>query len=111
MFILPIMLEYGISLSTLPKMLIYHPNLKIMNFIDLLRIFFLPPSKRLQEIKGGEKVRHLYSASQLDEVGVKFKVGSSECLFDLKFTNEVLKIPCLTLYDETESLFQNLMAL
>jgi hypothetical protein len=106
MLILPIMLEYGISLSTPPKMLIYHPNLKIMQyFIDLLRIFFLPPSERLQEIKGGENVRHLYSASQLDKVGVKFKVGSSECLFDFKFTNEVLKIPCLTLYDETEPLF------
>jgi hypothetical protein len=67
-----------------------YPNYKIMHFADLLRTLSLP---------------HLYSASQLDEAGVKFKVGSSECLFDLKFTNGVLKIPCLTLYADTESLF------
>jgi hypothetical protein len=53
----------------------------------------------------------LYSASQLDEAGVKFKVGSSNCLFDLKFTNGVLEIPCLKLHNNTEYLFQNLIAL
>jgi hypothetical protein len=42
---------------------------------------------------------------------VKFKVGSNKCLFDLKFTNGVLEIPCLTLYDETKSIFRNLIAL
>jgi hypothetical protein len=50
-------------------------------------------------------MHHLYTASQLQETGVKFKVGSSEGLFDLKFTNGVLEIPRLTLYENTESLF------
>jgi hypothetical protein len=88
-----------------------HPNLKIMHFIDLLRTFFLPPLERLQEIKRGEKVMHLYNVSKLDEAGVKFKVGSSKCLFDLKITNEVLEIPCFRVYRNTDSFVRNLMAL
>jgi hypothetical protein len=89
-----------------------YPDLKIMHFADLLRTFFLPQSQRLQKRNTRKQVIHnLYGASQLDEAGVKFKVGSSECLFELKFTNGVLEIPRLTLYDNTESLFQNFMAL
>jgi hypothetical protein len=42
---------------------------------------------------------------------MKFKVSSSNCLFDLKFTNGVLEIPCLKLHNNTESLFRNLLAL
>jgi hypothetical protein len=38
-------------------------------------------------------------------------VDLSECLFDLKFTNKVLEIPCFKLYNITESLFRNLVAL
>jgi hypothetical protein len=87
------------------------PNLKILHFIDLLRTFFLPPSQRLQQINQGEKVMHLYTASQLHEVGVKFEVVSNKCLFDLNFTNGVLKIPCVELFNSTESHFRNLVAL
>jgi len=88
-----------------------HPNLRIMHFVDLIRTFFLPPLERLQEIKRGEKVRHLYSVSQLDEAGVKFKVGSSKCLFDLKFANGVLEIPCFRVYRDSESYVRNVEAL
>jgi hypothetical protein len=88
-----------------------YPGFKIMHFTDLIRTFSLPQSQRLQQRNPGKQVIHLYNASQLDEAGVKFKVGSSECLFDLKFTNGVLEVPCLTLYANTESLFRNLVAL
>jgi hypothetical protein len=89
------------------------PNLKIRHFVDLLRTSFLPQSisRRIPQRNRGIKVTHLYSASQLDEAGVKFKVGSSNCLFDLKFTKGVLEIPRLKLNNNTESLFRNLMAL
>jgi hypothetical protein len=49
--------------------------------------------------------------SQLDGARVKFKVGLSECLFDLKFTNGVLEIPCFRVYRNTDSFVRNLMAL
>jgi hypothetical protein len=89
-----------------------YPNLEIMHFVDLLRTFFLPPSHILPERSNDLGVlEHLYTASQLHEAGVKFEVGSSKCLFDLEFTNGVLKIPCLQLYTNTESFFRNLVAL
>ncbi|XP_062176226.1 putative UPF0481 protein At3g02645 [Alnus glutinosa] len=98
------------SLQIEPTMSPY-PDFKIMHFADLLRTFSLPQSQRPQQRNLGDQIIHLYSASQLDEAGVKFKVGSSKCLFDLKFTNGVLEIPCLKIDDDTESIFRNLMAL
>jgi hypothetical protein len=82
-----------------------------MHFVDLLSTFCLPQSQRLHERNPGKQVINLYNASQLDEVGVKFKVGSSECVFNLKFTNGVLEIPCLRIDDNIKSIFRNLVAL
>jgi hypothetical protein len=88
-----------------------NPNLKIMHFVDLLRTFFLPQPDKLPKRNRGQRVEHLYTASQLHEAGVKFKVSSSKCLFDLKFTNGVLEIPCIQLKNFTECFFQNIIAL
>jgi hypothetical protein len=85
-----------------------NPNLKIMHFVDLIRTFFLP--HRLPHIYD-ERVTHLYTASQLHEAGVKFKVSSNKCLFDLKFTNGVLEVPHLQVDYSTECFFRNIMAL
>jgi hypothetical protein len=88
------------------------PDLKIKHFVDLLRTTFLPQSisHRLPSRNHGEKIKHLHTASQLHEAGVKFKVNSSsKCLFD--FRNGVLEIPYFKLNNYTESLYRNLMAL
>ncbi|XP_065630033.1 UPF0481 protein At3g47200-like [Quercus suber] len=95
------------------------PNMKIKHFTDLLRIFQLPftdllrifqlPPQRPQSERK-ELIKHLYSATQLREAGVKFKVSSSNCLLELKFTNGVLEIPRIHLYDRTEILARNLVA-
>jgi hypothetical protein len=82
---------------------------KIMHFVDLIRTFFLPND--LPRRSQGNRVRHLYTASQLHEAGVKFEVGLSNCLFDLKFTNGVLEIPRLQVDYSTEYFFRNIMAL
>ncbi|XP_062176228.1 UPF0481 protein At3g47200-like [Alnus glutinosa] len=91
----------------------HDPNLKIRHFVDLLRTSFLPQSisQSLPKRNRHDKVRQLYSASQLVEAGVKLKMSSSKLLFDLKFTNGVLEIPTLKFDDKTESLFRNIMAL
>jgi len=70
-----------------------NPNLKIMHFVDLVRTFFLPDDLPLRSYD--LKIGHFYTASQLHEAGVKIKVSSSKCLFNLKFTNGVLEIPHL----------------
>jgi hypothetical protein len=85
------------------------PNFKIMHIVDLIRSFFLPND--LPHKYHDARVLHLYTASQLHEAGVKFKVSSSKCVFDLKFTNGVLEIPRLQVDYLTECLFRNIMAL
>jgi hypothetical protein len=85
------------------------PNFKIMHFVDLIRTFFLPD--RLPGRSYDARVIYLYSASQLHEAGVRFKVSSSKCLFDLKFTDGVLEIPRLQVDYFTECFFRNVMAL
>ncbi|XP_041014018.1 UPF0481 protein At3g47200-like [Juglans microcarpa x Juglans regia] len=82
----------------------------IKHFADLRRTFWLPPLQRIPE-RCGKSIDNLYSASKLHEAGVEFKVGSSKCLFDLKFKNGVLELPCLKLENTTDSLYRNLMAL
>ncbi|KAK9997420.1 hypothetical protein SO802_022106 [Lithocarpus litseifolius] len=96
---------------------ISHENfdVKILHFTDLLRVFLLPqslwPSSTQSPQRGNKKVKLLYSATQLQEAGVKFKVSSNKGLTGLKFENGVLEIPCLELYDTTEALIRNIMAL
>ena len=61
-----------------------HPNVKIEHFTDLLRTFKLPPPEK--QPKGHcQLIKHLYSATQLHEEGVKFGVGTSKNFFDIKF--------------------------
>ncbi|XP_062177337.1 UPF0481 protein At3g47200-like [Alnus glutinosa] len=86
-------------------------NFEIKHFVDLLRTFFLPQPPCLPQRYRHKRVVHLYTASQLHEAGVKFKLSSSKCLFDLKFTNGVLEIPCFQLKNFTECFFRNIMAL
>ena len=86
--------------------------MKIEHFTDLIRTFQIPQLICLPE-RRTEEFTLSYSATQLNEVGVKFKVSSSKCLADItfEFTNGVLKIPCFELYDGTETLIRNVMAL
>jgi hypothetical protein len=86
------------------------PEPRIMHFVDLLRRFYLPESLPKRT---GKKVKHVYSAAQLDEKGLKFMADHSRhCLLDidLDYKNGVLKIPHITLDDTTEFYARNLMA-
>nr|POE95385.1 upf0481 protein [Quercus suber] len=97
---------------------ISHENsdVKILHFTDLLRTFLLPQSlwhsspQAQPPQRGNKKVKLLYSATQLQEAGVKFKVSSNKGLSGLKFENGVLEIPCFEFYDTTEALIRNIMA-
>ncbi|XP_040999515.1 UPF0481 protein At3g47200-like [Juglans microcarpa x Juglans regia] len=84
------------------------------HFADFARAFFLPSSRKLlvlpHENNNLPSADHLYSASQLYEAGVKFKVSSSKCLLDLKFTNGTLEIPCMNMYNSTETTYRNIIA-
>ncbi|KAF2300969.1 hypothetical protein GH714_018714 [Hevea brasiliensis] len=94
---------------------------KVMHSVNPLRAFLgLTTCQKSGEKKGvielpgdkNGKIEHLYSAVELYEAGVKFKVSQSECLLDIKFTADgTLEMPCFKLYDFTESYIRNLMAL
>ncbi|XP_041020259.1 UPF0481 protein At3g47200-like [Juglans microcarpa x Juglans regia] len=89
-----------------------HEAYEIRHFADLARAFFLPSSRKLPPYgRDPAYADHLYTASQLDEAGVKFKVSSSKCLLDLKFTNGTFEIPCIKLYNSTENTYRNVIAL
>ncbi|KAG2694572.1 hypothetical protein I3843_08G148200 [Carya illinoinensis] len=83
------------------------------HFADLARAFFLPSSRKpvlLDESNDLPSADQLYTASQLYEAGVKFKVSSSKCLLDLKFTNGTLEIPCIIVDNATETIYRNVIA-
>uniref|UniRef100_A0A2N9HJ49 Uncharacterized protein n=1 Tax=Fagus sylvatica TaxID=28930 RepID=A0A2N9HJ49_FAGSY len=84
------------------------PDVKIQHFTDLLRFFLLPPTNKLPA-RAPEILFPKYFVTQLSEAGVKFKVVPSKCLLDLKFKKGVLEIPLV--YDRTEALVRNIMAL
>ncbi|PQQ02490.1 hypothetical protein Pyn_24661 [Prunus yedoensis var. nudiflora] len=48
--------------------------------------------------------------AELHQARVKFKVGTSESLFDIKFSSGILEIPKLRVSDSTELTFRNLLA-
>ncbi|KAL2346781.1 hypothetical protein Fmac_000781 [Flemingia macrophylla] len=71
------------------------------------------PSCQRKERSEPDTETQLPSATELSEAGVKFEVNNSENmgLLDLKFENPVLKIPQLTVHDQTEMFFRNMVAL
>ncbi|KAG5047580.1 hypothetical protein JHK86_016986 [Glycine max] len=83
---------------------------RIRHFTDLIRTFHLqdplPPKTT------GNTIKHLPSATELSEAGLRFKVLKNEsCLLKLDFSGWVLEIPQLIVHDRTETLFRNLVAL
>ncbi|KAK6927520.1 Protein of unknown function DUF247, plant [Dillenia turbinata] len=84
------------------------PGFEVKHLLDLLRAFQLPSNLRMQP-KIDAAFEFLHSATELHEAGVKFKMVSSGCLLDIHFQNNILEIPCLKLYNKTESYIRNLM--
>ncbi|KAM3714900.1 hypothetical protein ACJW31_01G368000 [Castanea mollissima] len=84
-------------------------NVTIEHFTDLLRFFQLP-NDDLPD-RDPEMIFPRYSATQLREAGVEFKVSLNKRIPDLNFKNGVLEIPRLNFFDDTERQVRNIMAL
>ncbi|KAF5469008.1 hypothetical protein F2P56_013113 [Juglans regia] len=89
-------------------------ELNILHFADLVRFFCLPPPERQQE-RGKKLLKEMHSATQLAEVGLKFKwvdISSKCSQLDLKFTNDgVLHIPRFDWNNTSELYARNLIAI
>ncbi|KAK6927510.1 Protein of unknown function DUF247, plant [Dillenia turbinata] len=84
------------------------PGFEREHFLDFVRTFRLPSNSMTQH-GSGAKVEFRPGAKELHKAGVEFKKASSERPFHIHFENSILELPCLNLYDDTESYFRNLM--
>ncbi|MED6148000.1 hypothetical protein PIB30_049039 [Stylosanthes scabra] len=88
----------------------------VFHFTDLYRKLILRSSQFFQpsasECSREGKVPHLYSATELNELGVKFKVNEkSKCILDLELSSfRTLRIPSIKVDDNTEVVLRNLLA-
>ncbi|KAJ9670644.1 hypothetical protein PVL29_026908 [Vitis rotundifolia] len=67
----------------------------------------LSHSNRVADKRGQQLI---HCVTQLREAGIKFKIGKTDCFWDIKFENGILWIPRLLIHDGTKSLFLNLIA-
>ncbi|MED6156289.1 hypothetical protein PIB30_013321 [Stylosanthes scabra] len=88
---------------------------RIAHFVDLTRKLLLKSSKLFQlstsDCSREAQVTHIYSASELNELGVKFEVNkNTECLLDITLSGHTLRIPFIRVHDWTELVLRNLLA-
>lgn len=94
---------------------------EVKHFTDLRRHFMTKKLYQLQEPTGSRgTVTDVPCAVKLNESGVKFKCNEGECSLDVSFkkvkklclgVHDELQIPKIEVYDDTELLFRNVMAL
>ncbi|CAL8105027.1 unnamed protein product [Prunus armeniaca] len=71
---------------------IFVPGIEVNRFVDFMRILCQPMEPKT---RGKLKSPTIPNMAELHQAGVKFKVGTSESLFDIKFSSGVLEIPKL----------------
>lgn len=77
------------------------------HFLDLPRLCLQPPQSPAQIGFRGQKMP---GAMELHQTGVKFNVGTSKNPFDITFDKGIVKIPFVTIYDNTEKFYRNVLA-
>ncbi|KAK9946035.1 hypothetical protein M0R45_011518 [Rubus argutus] len=104
----------------------------VEHFVDFVRKLYPPPPKVArargqlksptgasmrqlsslevpQGARGQPEIPTTPSMTELYRAGVKFKVGSGKNMFDIRFRDGTLEIPKLTISDQTEVNFTNLL--
>ncbi|GKV50851.1 hypothetical protein SLEP1_g57534 [Rubroshorea leprosula] len=90
----------------------------VNHIVHLLHSNWHPSDKAMNEYRvkpKDENWTYIRSATELREAGIKFEMVETEgkderCLFDIKFEKGILEMPKLTIEDDTESLYRNLIA-
>ncbi|KAM5574680.1 UPF0481 protein [Rosa sericea] len=83
---------------------------EVLHFVDFLRKLHIAPMSELQSARQPEQVT-APCIEELKRAGVKFKIGSTKNLFDIRFKDGILEIPKLVISDSTELVLRNLIAL
>ncbi|KAF5469018.1 hypothetical protein F2P56_013122 [Juglans regia] len=86
----------------------------ILHFTDLVRNFCMPPYESWRPKRSAKSLKEMYSAAQLNEVGLKFKkresINNNLSTLELKYADGVLEIPPFQLDSSTEIYARNLVA-
>ncbi|KAG5250015.1 UPF0481 protein [Salix suchowensis] len=80
----------------------------VLHFVDFLRKCLQPTKQHLPAEK--TSFPSAPTATELHQSGVKFKNPERNSLFDITFSNGILEIPQLVIFDDIECLFRNLQA-
>jgi len=80
----------------------------VLHFVDFLRKCQEPTEKHRPAKE--EAYLSAPTATELHQSGVKFKRPGKSSLLDIRFSNGILEIPQLKIYDVIEILFRNLQA-
>uniref|UniRef100_A0A6N2LN07 Uncharacterized protein n=1 Tax=Salix viminalis TaxID=40686 RepID=A0A6N2LN07_SALVM len=81
---------------------------RVLHFVDCLRKCQQPTKQHLLAEK--PSFPSAPTTTELHQSGVKFENPEGKSLFDITFSNGILEIPQLAIYDSTECLFRNLQA-
>ncbi|KAK2985548.1 hypothetical protein RJ640_014148 [Escallonia rubra] len=84
---------------------------KPKHFLDFIRTCHTVGTSRRKPGKEEELFTPIPSAAELKEAGIGFKTGSSDRLLDINYSNGVLKVPIIRVYDRSECVLRNLIAL
>lgn len=89
-----------------------NPIENVKHLLDLLHTNWRPPSDLVSKYENAKKdpnCPRVHSVTALREAGVRFKKAKGGNLFDIKYSNGVLKIPKVTVHNHTECLFRNII--
>ncbi|KAL0314377.1 UNVERIFIED_CONTAM: hypothetical protein Sangu_2282100 [Sesamum angustifolium] len=67
-------------------------------------------NRPIKVVEEEHKMVAINSTTELQEAGIKFERDTESNCLDIKFIKGVMKIPGLSVSDETESIFRNIMA-
>ncbi|EEF44274.1 conserved hypothetical protein [Ricinus communis] len=86
---------------------------QIRHLLELIHDNWQPLPTRMESyLNMRENVKRSFPrcAIELQEAGIKFKKVEEQNLFDISFRNGVMRIPTLTIRDETQCIMRNLIA-
>uniref|UniRef100_A0A1J3DEF4 UPF0481 protein n=1 Tax=Noccaea caerulescens TaxID=107243 RepID=A0A1J3DEF4_NOCCA len=83
---------------------------KFRHFTDLARCVRVG-SLQSPDQRKYKKFEHVFNADKLHSGGVKFEAFKDDFSLDVRFENGCLKMPRLVIYDSSETILRNIMAL
>ncbi|KAJ0084539.1 hypothetical protein Patl1_29647 [Pistacia atlantica] len=89
---------------------IHHGKLELKAMEEYKRRYLQQFLERTNQLKEKPEILTTPTVKELYQAGVKFKLGLSKNLFDIRFHNGILEIPRFTVVSSLENVWKNLLA-